>query len=159
MWYGKADVIGDPTGGNSTLTLQFGLAGEQRDSQLYSVQQVSAFLGVSGVGKNCQFQTLNMGLNPTQVDSGLDWVWDGFLQLGSAVALPLAALIPRDNPTPFFAGVQDTLIQNYGFRAVVSNTDNEVFGLVALGYVWDARARSFPGGPKVPVDSLLGATG
>lgn len=117
------------------------------DSNLYSLELVNvSFAGTAT--EDIAIQTAGLGES-----SGVQ-LWDiGVVVLASqSISVPL----PRDLRaiTPSFLGSGIAQGTETNIRATTANILNAILNFQAEGYIWDARARSILGGPRVPLGSL-----
>jgi hypothetical protein len=149
MWFGRAGVIGNATGGTADLYMIFQPQTTlSLDSNMYSLEQVSA----TGDG-DFTLTCLNLGLLPSlgvMGDLGQQWSvrMDGS---GASKSPALNNMLARG----LFLGGQVAEGYDSGLLAYWTNSNTTDFIFTCMGYIWGAAARSAPGGPRRPPGSLF----
>jgi len=149
VWFGRVSVVGNGTGGLSTLSLEFQPAGASTlDSNLYSLEQIAGFANAAFT-----IAAINLGINPTlsvMGDTGQEW--------SVTVGGPLTADSVGFNqllPKGLFLGAQVALGYKSGLDIVATNTNAVTHRFTAMGYLWSSRSRSVQGGPQRPPSGLF----
>ena len=154
MWFGSITKVGDGSGGVIILDLQFAPAGGARDTQLYSLEQYSVAVEETG-GTNLRLQGFNFTLSPTGPSPDVAWFYVLALSAETADPSPRLAMLSQRDLRRLFLGTQDQLADKTAVRFILPNTNLKSNIVTGMGYIWDARARSFPGGPKLPLGAIL----
>jgi len=148
MWIGQFSILGDGGGGSMTVELiLMEAAAPALDSNLYSLELVNiAFAGA--VTQDVVLQTFGLG------ESDGVQAWN--IAMNNTTALTVSFPLPRDlrAVTPTFLGSGLAQGTATGIRAVTANINSAILNFQAEGYIWDARARSILGGPRVPLGAL-----
>jgi len=155
MWYGEVDLIGDASGNPASLHLEFNTENNPRDSNIYSLEQLSFSHGnISPAAFDMELLVQNMGLSVVSPNvNALNWLYamGGALTEGTFAAIRPRDVIPHMG---LFLGSQVAVNSASQLRARVNNDNLALFTFTAMGYIWSARARSMVGGPKRPLDGL-----
>lgn len=151
MWVARGSVTGDVSGGTARVSLRFQEVGAAAlDSKLYSIEEL-AVSNTDGIEETGHIQSLNMG----EVSGDQVWAVEMLAvpsPVDSAMSMRDASLFRR-----IFLGSQVTVGTISSLDLVLVNTNLAVIRFFAGGYIWGARSRSVPGGPKVPPDVLFRA--
>lgn len=148
-WWAESIVTGDGTGGsmNSVVEMQPAASGRIA-GLLFSVEQLSAWDNSNGSHvARLMFENCDPQIEQRQqwhLSMAIGFTPDVSLSIGNVV-LPL-----------FFAGMGGDGSDPAAITMRAINQDTIVQRLQIQGYIWDASARSIPGGPRRPPGSLWG---
>jgi len=147
-WFGRGASTGDASGGDHTIQFDFAFAGQPRNSQLYSLEQIFWIVSGSGafVGR----------LLVSNFDQGIE----GSMQYSlNAVANEAgnAALIGRDvvGFKGIWLGQQAVKASGMSIGITIDNTDTQIQVAGIRGYVWSQRSTNAEGGPQRPPNGLF----
>ena len=150
-WVGEGSVTGNGTGGTMIARLEFQPASAGAlDSNMYSLEQLMLHKSTAGVAQFVLVQTLNMGERSGSHAWAVELV---------AVPLPVDLAMPGQAAMtfPVMIGSMITPGTQMVIAATAVNDDTSIMTFQAEGYVWDARARSWLGGPKRPPGAFYGS--
>lgn len=148
-WLSTGTVTGDGTGGDESVQFDFAKATGQRNSQFYSLEEVTAFQVANG--------TLALGMLIANMDT------QALGGTGIRMAVQLTADqagfgsmlgIERSSFRGIFLGRQTAPSSAAGISFSMDNVDTVVLIVKIGGYVWSARSAAVPGGPQRPPSGL-----
>lgn len=154
MWFVNiGDLLsGDATGGTHTLTIVFATAAGGRNSNFYSLEQIT--MNGSGTTRVLgELQARNLGFHPTKANTQLNQLW--LLDTNVDDVGNFTMMRPRDTLRRVLLGRQTTVGTLAGLRLQSDNVNMRGITMSAMGYVWSAAAISWPGGPKRPENGLF----
>jgi len=147
MWTASRAVTGDGTGGDMSVQINFALATELRNSQYYSLEELTIFQGAVGddIGE-LLIANFDIGSVPTVGDARVYSLTLLANQAGGGALTPAESL--------FFQGLMIGRQANPNTATSISftidNVDLRVLTMTLGGYVWSARSTAIPGGPQRP---------
>jgi len=147
-WIGEGASVGDATGGDNSLQINFTPAGNLRNSQYYSLEEMmllhgdtsTLFVQMLIANLDTGFSSLT-GLNHTIPIVGNEGAQGG-------------ALTPVGRLIKLFLGQQTTPNSQSGITYTVDNTNAVALTVRIGGYIWSARSTSRSGGPQRPTNGL-----
>lgn len=150
IWVVLAIVTGNGSGGIMQVNIVFQQFEAARlGSEMFSIEQLSCQTSVN-VTEQCQVETFNMGPLPSNPK------WLLFIEDGGAGVNSSSS---RANAIAYNGLFLDGPIlpaQTAALSLTVANADPKVMLVSAEGYIWGARSRSLPGGPRQPPNGLYG---
>lgn len=148
FWRGGGLSLGDATGGDNTVQINFATGGSQFNSQYYSLEQLMVNVPGTG-GVNVGIQISNLDLFPGITSYNYTVILDG--NEGNT-----ESLAGRELPgfRGLWLGQQFTPNSSAAISFSLDNTNAEIFLVAAQGYVWGARSTGVPGGPQRPPTGL-----
>jgi len=149
MWIAAGAVVGDGSGGVRQLDVVFQPA---TATSLWSLMVSLEQLNVQD--DNNVATPVSMRANNLDNDSGFNALWI-FNVLAHATD-GSAAMDLKSHQLPLFFPGASNAIAEVGLRFNIVNADTKRMIVIAQGYIWDAAARSAPGGPRRPGGSVYG---
>lgn len=149
-WRGGGLSLGDATGGDHSIQIDFAKASEARNSQYYSLEQV--MISLPGTG---DFEVGMLFANFDIFSSVSGYVYTLNVQGSERNTAGL-----NGNGLAGFrrmwVGQQFTPNSSCAITLGLDNTNVEIFIVALQGYVWSARSTGVPGGPQRPPTGLYG---
>lgn len=138
-------MIGDGTGGDQVLLFDFALATEQRNSQYYSLEELSITRFNSG-SVTAEMEVVNFDSSVTTRYS--------LVLTPNQVAFACLRIDDAQQIHGLFLGRQASPSGNMSVSFSHDNTDTILTRVLIGGYVWSARSTNVPGGPQRPPTGL-----
>lgn len=151
MWFSQGAVLGDASGGQANLQMEFRDAAN-RSARFFSLEQIEVHHTTSS-GRSCAMiatnweQVSEFGLINRQWKIAITSNSNGVAALDNTVTLPL----------PIFLGITTPVSELPSILTInCANTDGETFFSTVQGYIWEPRSVLAEGGLRRPADSLYG---
>jgi len=148
-WRGGGISVGDASGGDHALQIEFAKATGLRNSQYFSLEQLMITVAAGPFAANVQVS--NMDIYGTV--TAFIWVADLPAAEGNQAGLAGRGLAGFRK---LWLGQQVTPDTVAALAITIDNTLNEIMIASAEGYVWSARSTAVPGGPQRPPTGLYG---
>ena len=142
--------VGDGTGGTRTAGVVFTLASSPRlDSLMYNLEQLF-IADDDNVTKVLNVRSVNLGVLPE--GDTVEFAYTVAATTGPDATGGLT------NPSAYPMLLGSQLVSGVDAELTVTGTNvtGEGLRVKALGYIWDSRALSAPGGPQRPPGSVFG---
>jgi len=153
MWFAQGSTVGDASGGDMTVRLQFIPAEQPVSGRWYNLEQLelqaTTFVAVNGFLRIQNLGNIGpVGLVNRLIHLRLEPVDDGTSNaLGAEPGVKLPLFMGRPG-VPTLNASLDLGIQNLGAGESLTAT--------AQGYIWQPRSLMAEGGLRRPIDSLYG---
>ena len=150
IWTINMQDVGDGTGGTRTAGVTFTLASAPRlDALMYNLEQLFV-ADDDNVTKVANVRSVNLGILPE--GDTIEFA----LTLAATTGVDAAAGLTNYSSLPLLLGAQLVSGVDAELTVTATNVTGEGLRVKALGYVWDSRALSAPGGPRRPPGSVFG---
>lgn len=156
MWFVEVGILvsGDGSGGNHDLFILFNPAGGALDSKLYNLEQMNATNFIAAAASlQLQVAAQGMGLLAPTLQDSLAQTWVVNTRVPEVTDLAATAFSDILQRATFLGRQVDTSSASQ-IRIRTVNVNAQTLVVNALGYIWDSKAMSLPGGPRRPPDPL-----